>query len=143
MINWYACSMTKVKINSEQATALINYDLIMSSCPSRSSNHRMITAGTQYTNGLALSPQCAPPTRYDGRMTTNSSTSRPAADARVPASFDEWITTDDLARRAAAVQRVFAESIKWDDESMIDFDYGQRHLARCLGCRMAMINCEC
>jgi hypothetical protein len=50
---------------------------------------------------------------------------------------------DDLARRAAAVQRVFAESIKWDDEAMINFDYDQRHLARCLGCRMANINCEC
>jgi hypothetical protein len=71
---------------------------------------------------------------YDGRMTTSPRTTAPAP-AGTPAT-----TTD---QRAAAVQRVFAESIKWDDEAMINFDYDQRHLARCLGCRMANINCEC
>lgn len=81
MINWYACSMTRWKIDSEQATALINYDLIMSPWASRSSIHSQRTEKV-YLNGAALSPLCAPRPGYDGRMTTNSSTSRPAADAR-------------------------------------------------------------
>jgi len=49
-----------------------------------------------YTNGVAASPQCEPPARYDGRMTTSARTPAPAPahDATARAAW--------LAARAAA-----------------------------------------
>lgn len=85
LILWYACSMTKVMIDSEVATALINYVLIMDTRTTRSSTHSMCTAGTQYTNGLADSPQCERSMGYACRMPQlrSAPTARQATPVRV------------------------------------------------------------
>jgi hypothetical protein len=120
--------MTMMKINSEVATALINYDLIMTPCTPRSSIHSQRTEKV-YLNGAALSPLCEPGPGYDGRMTTNSSTSRPAAaDARAT-TFDEWITTEAMINSGELLIMDDGSIMSWIDLDAASTRYAAR-LAR-------------
>jgi hypothetical protein len=170
--------MTMMKINSEVATALINYELIMSTCPARSTNHSRPTGSAQAAHRLGVtrmrenSPECAGREidipRYDGRMTTNGLTSRPAPPpARDPEEVDlEVLINSQLSEAMLILSEVrvdlgtvgatgMVDDLRRminDLTSMIDWSVDHQgwatddldpHARVCEDCKMMILNCEC